>query len=88
MGAFTRPGTLTMPTVYAYNFTVQRQITSKFVVSGGYVGNSGRHMLLGTDENININQQYSSRGPLPATPDCIPLRDCWGQDTTMVGPAP
>ncbi len=58
VSAFTRPGILTMPTVYAYNFTVQEQIGRKISVSGGYVGNSGRHMILGTDENININQQY------------------------------
>jgi len=55
---FTRPGTLTMPTFYIYNFTLQQQLTSKISVSGGYVGNSGRHTLLGTDENFNINQQY------------------------------
>lgn len=58
ISAFTRPGILTMPTFYLYNFTVQQQITSKIAVSGGYVGNSGRHSLLGTDENFNINQQY------------------------------
>ncbi len=58
VSAFTRPGTLTMPVLYAYNFTVQQQITPKIVVSGGYVGNSGRHTLIGTDQNFNINQQY------------------------------
>jgi hypothetical protein len=58
VSAFTRPGMLTMPTVYAYNFTVQQQIGRKLSISGGYVGNSGRHMLVGTDENFNINQQY------------------------------
>lgn len=56
--AFTRPGILTMPTVYAYNFTVQHQFGSKFSVSGGYVGNSGRHMILGTDENFNLNTTF------------------------------
>ena len=58
LSAFTRPGTLTMPVVYAYNFTVQQQITPKISVSAGYVGNSGRHSILGTDENFNINQQF------------------------------
>lgn len=58
ISAFTRPGILTMPTFYIYNFTVQQQLTKKIAVSGGYVGNSGRHSLLGTDENFNINQQY------------------------------
>jgi hypothetical protein len=58
VGAFTRPGILTMPTVYAYNFTVQQQFGRKVSVSGGYVGNVGRHMIMGTSENININHQY------------------------------
>lgn len=58
VSAFTRPPIVTLPTVYAYNFTVQQQIGHKISVSGGYVGNSGRHMILGTDENININQQF------------------------------
>jgi hypothetical protein len=55
--AFTRPGQLTMPVVYAYNFTVQQQFGQKISVSAGYVGNSGRHAILGTDENFDINQQ-------------------------------
>ena len=58
VSAFTRPGILTMPTVYAYNFTVQQQISRKVSVSAGYVGNSGRHMILGTGENFNLNAQY------------------------------
>ncbi len=41
-----------MPTVYTYNFTVQRQLTSKISVSGGYVANSGRHSILGTDREL------------------------------------
>lgn len=58
VGANTRPGILTMPTVYSYNLTVQRQFGSKLSVSAGYVGNSGRHMILGTDENFDINTKY------------------------------
>ncbi len=78
VGAFTRPGTLTMPTVYAYNFTVQRQITNKFVVSGGYVGNSGRHMILGTDENTNINQQYFLPGSSSSNTGTYPFAGLLG----------
>ncbi len=78
VSAFTRPGTLTMPTVYAYNFTVQRQITSKFVVSGGYVGNSGRHMLLGTDENFNINQQFFIPGSSSSNTGTYPFAGLLG----------
>lgn len=54
--AKTRPGIFTMPVVYAYNFTVQRQFGSKVVVSGGYVGNSGRHGPLGTSQSFNANE--------------------------------
>ena len=51
-----RPATMTMPVVYEYNFTVQRQITNKVSVSGGYVGNVTRHGWLGTSNNINPNE--------------------------------
>jgi len=67
VSAFTRPGLVTMPTVYAYNFTVQRQLSNKISVSGGYVGNSGRHMILGTDESWNINQQFF----IPGAPSAV-----------------
>jgi hypothetical protein len=56
--AKTRPGIFTMPVVYTYNFTVQRQIGSKVVVSGGYVGNSGRHGPLGTSQSFNANEPF------------------------------
>ncbi len=53
----TRPPIFTMPTVYAYNFTVQRQLTSKLAVTAGYVGNSGRHNSLGDGGNSFDNNQ-------------------------------
>ena len=56
--AKTRPGIFTMPVVYTYNFTVQRQLGSKVVVSGGYVGNSGRHGPLGTSQAFNANEPF------------------------------
>ena len=51
-----RPAQMTMPVVYQYNGTVQREITDKVSVSGGYVGNSTRHGWLGTSNNINPNE--------------------------------
>lgn len=69
VAAFTRPGTLTMPTVYTYNFTVQQQLSRKISVSGGYVGNSQRHGLLGTDENFNENTQFFIPGASTAVQD-------------------
>ncbi len=53
----TRPGIFTMPTFYLFNFTVQQQLSKKMSISGGYVGNQGRHTPLGTDMSFNINQE-------------------------------
>ena len=60
--AKTRPATFTMPVAYAYNFTIQQQLNPKVSVQGGYVGNSGRHGPLGTDNNFNANQGFYQPG--------------------------
>ncbi len=52
-----RPVTVTLPEVYEYNLTVQRQLTSKLVVSGAYVGNQNRHGFLGTGQTIDPNEE-------------------------------
>jgi hypothetical protein len=44
-----------MPVAYAYNFTVQHQLSPKISVSGGYVGNSTRHSSLGTGNDYDEN---------------------------------
>jgi hypothetical protein len=51
-----RPDVFTMPVVYQYNITVQRQLTDKIALSGGYVGNSTRHGWIGTSNTINPNE--------------------------------
>lgn len=51
-----RPATVTLPTVYMYNLSLQRQVTSKFAVTAAYVGNVTRHGWLGTSNNINTNE--------------------------------
>ncbi|HUD98033.1 MAG TPA: TonB-dependent receptor [Bryobacteraceae bacterium] len=51
-----RPDVFTMPVVYQYNATVQRQLTNKIAVTGGYVGNSTRHGWIGTSNTINPNE--------------------------------
>jgi hypothetical protein len=51
-----RPITFTMPVVYAYNLTVEQQVTNKLSVSAGYVGNQGRHGPLGTSQSFNVNE--------------------------------
>ena len=51
-----RSAELTMAVVYQYNATVQRQITDKFAISSGYVGNSTRHGWIGTGNTTNPNE--------------------------------
>jgi hypothetical protein len=47
---------MTMPVVYQYNATIQRQLTDKIAITGGYVGNSTRHGWMGTSNTINPNE--------------------------------
>jgi Carboxypeptidase regulatory-like domain len=55
----TRPAVFTMPVVYAYNFTVQHQLSSKIAFTAGYVGNSGRHQPNGVgDLAFNNNEVF------------------------------
>jgi len=51
-----RPDTMTMPVVYQYNGTIQRQITNAVAISGGYVGNSTRHGWMGTSNTVDPNE--------------------------------
>ncbi len=52
----TRPDKLVVPTVDAWNFTVQRQLTSKTSVDVAYVANHGSHVFKGTGPSYNANQ--------------------------------
>jgi hypothetical protein len=51
----THSGTMRLPVVDAWNFTVERQFTPSTVVSIGYVGNKGYHVTPG-GTNYNVNQ--------------------------------
>jgi hypothetical protein len=51
-----RPDYVTLPQVYQYNATIQRQLTTKIVATVSYVGNSNRHNFLGTGQTINPNE--------------------------------
>lgn len=50
----TRPAIFTMPVAYAYNAMVQQQLTPKISISGGYVGNVGRHGPTGPGGSQNL----------------------------------
>jgi Carboxypeptidase regulatory-like domain/TonB dependent receptor len=52
------PPRLQLPTVDLWNFTIQRQITSKLNIEGGYVGNKGSHLTPVVNGSFyNINQR-------------------------------
>ena len=51
----TSDNTMRLPVVDAWNFTVERQLTSSTVFSVAYVGNHGYHVTAG-GTNYNINQ--------------------------------
>jgi outer membrane receptor protein involved in Fe transport len=51
----TSDSTMRLPVVDSWNFTLERQISSSFVASVGYVGNKGTHVAPG-GTNYNINQ--------------------------------
>ncbi|MBA3441691.1 MAG: TonB-dependent receptor, partial [Pyrinomonadaceae bacterium] len=57
-GVFARvlPDKQRLPTVDAYNFTVQYQITTTSSFEVGYIGNKGSHGFAGDGPGININQ--------------------------------
>jgi hypothetical protein len=50
-----RPATQTLPTVYNWNLTLQRQLTNSMTLELAYVGNVGRHVFAGTGPAYNVN---------------------------------
>jgi len=56
VGPHIRPDKLVAPTVDAWNFTVQRQLTNKTSVDVAYVANHGSHVFKGNGPGYNPNQ--------------------------------
>ena len=52
----TRPDKLVVPSIDAWNVTVQRQLTSKTSVDVAYVANHGSHVFKGNGPSYNANQ--------------------------------
>ena len=57
-GVFARvlPSKMRLPTVDAYNVTVQYQLTNKMSLEAAYVGNKGTHVFAGDGPDVNVNQ--------------------------------
>jgi hypothetical protein len=67
-----RPSQFTMPVVYQYNLTVQRQITNKVSVTGGYVGNVTRHGWIGEGNGNSTNPNEAEYFPNCSGSVCNP----------------
>jgi len=65
-----RPDKVEVPTVDAWNVTVQRQLSSKTSVEVAYVGTYGSHVFKGNGPTYNINQATVANFgvPNPANP--------------------
>lgn len=53
--AWVYPDKMRLPTVDAWNVTVQRQITSTFSLEAAYVGNKGTHIFVGEGPFYDLN---------------------------------
>lgn len=51
-----RPTTQRLPTLDAWNVTVQRQINNTMSLDVAYIGNKGTHVFAGTGPTYNVNQ--------------------------------
>ncbi len=54
-GTHIRPTKQVLPTVDAWNFTVQRQITNTMSLEAAYVGSKGTHGFAGNGPNYDVN---------------------------------
>ena len=56
VGAFVLPRRMRLPTLDAWNLTVQQEITPTLSLSAGYVANKGTHVFTGDSPNYDPNQ--------------------------------
>ena len=56
VATYALPDQLRLPTVDAWNLTVQRTITPTFSLETGYVGNKGTHVFTGDGPSYDLNQ--------------------------------
>jgi outer membrane receptor protein involved in Fe transport len=87
-----RPDKLVVPTVDAWNATVQRQLTNKTSLEVSYVANHGSHVFKGNGNTYNANQatvvgfgtlSYNERSPYN-TAFSTPYTDANGVTTNVV----
>jgi hypothetical protein len=62
-----RPDRQTLPTLDAWNLTIQRQLTNTTSLEVAYVGNKGTHVFAGNSAAYDVNQVAYGGGTSPVT---------------------
>jgi Carboxypeptidase regulatory-like domain/TonB dependent receptor len=96
-GSHIRPTKQVLPTVDAFNFTVQHQLTNTIAVEVAYVGSKGTHGFAGNGPNYDINPPAVGQGVgittatdtvtgLPCAPGTIPKTGTCGSASYSFSP--
>ena len=80
-----RPFKMRLPTLDAWNVTVQHRLARNTFVEAAYVGNKGTHVFPGFSTNYNANQPVSLLGVPDAERRPFFSRFGWTQDLTYYG---
>jgi outer membrane receptor protein involved in Fe transport len=78
--ALARPFKMTLPTLDAWNLTVQHRLANNTFVEAAYEGSKGTHVFTGDSPPININQPVSRLGVPDALRRPLFSRFGWTQD--------
>jgi len=65
--AHIRPTFQRLPTLDAWNATVQRQLNNSTSLEVAYIGNKGTHIFAGDSDTYNVNQPYIGAGTAVVT---------------------
>ena len=85
VSANARPFKMRLPTLDAWNVTVQHRLARNTFVEAAYVGNKGTHVFPGFGVNYNANQPVSLLGVPDALRRPFFSRFGWTQDLTYYG---
>jgi len=80
-----RPSKMRLPTLDAWNVTVQHQFGRNTSLEAGYVGNKGTHVFAGDGPAYNANQPVSALGVPEAQRRPFFSRFGWTQNITYYG---
>ncbi len=80
-----RPFKMTLPTLDAWNVTVQHQLSRNTSIEAGYVANKGTHVFAGDGPAFNANQPVSQLGVPEAQRRPFFSRYGWTQNITFYG---